>query len=70
MQAELNDWIEEEDERQGQFEDKVSQAEHIKRIRERAEAARKKTEEAADDLFADIADQISSTDHQKLRDSD
>jgi len=70
MQAELNDWIEEEDERQDQFKDSVSQAEHIKRIRERAEAARQETEEAADNLFSDIADQISSTDHQKLRDSD
>ena len=70
MQAELNDWIEEEDERQEQFKDSVSQAEHIKRIRERAEAARQKTEEAADNLFSDISDQISSTDHHKLRDSD
>jgi len=70
MQAELNDWIEEEDERQDQFKDSVSQAEHIKRIRERAEAARQKTKDAADNLFSDVADQISSTDHQKLRDSD
>jgi len=37
---------------------------------ERAEAAREKTEKSADRLFSDIADQISSTDHQKLRDSD
>ena len=70
MQAELNDWVEEEDERQEEFKDSVSQAEHIKRIRERAEAARQKTEKAADNLFSDIADQISSTDHHKLRDSD
>ena len=70
MQSELNDWIEEEDERQEQFKDSVSQAEHIKRIRERAEAARQKTEDAADNLFSDIAGQISSTDHHKLRDSD
>jgi hypothetical protein len=70
MQAELNDWIEEDDEKQEQFKDSVSQAEHIKRIRERAETARQKTEEAADNLFSDIADQISSTDHHKLRDSD
>jgi len=70
MAAELSDWKEEEDERQEQFKDKVSQADHIKRIRERAEAARKKTEESADSLFAEIAGQISGTDHQKLRDSD
>jgi CRP-like cAMP-binding protein len=69
MQAELNDWID-DDERQDQFKDSVSQAEHINRIREHAEAARQKTEEATDNLFSDIADQISSTDHHKLRDSD
>ena len=70
MAAELSDWKEEEDERQEQFKDKVSQADHIKRIRERAEEARKKTEESADSLFAEIAGQINGTDHQKLRDSD
>ncbi len=70
MAAELNDWKEEEEERQEQFKDKVSQAEHIKRIMERAETARKKTQESADSLSTDIADQISSTDHHKLRDSD
>ncbi len=70
MEAELSDWKEEEVEREKQFEGRESQAEHIKRIRERTEAARKKTQEAADDLFADIAGQISGTDHHKLRDSD
>jgi len=54
-------------ERQKQFEGKESQAEHIRRIRERAEAAREKTKEAAEDLFSDIADQINGTDHHKLR---
>jgi len=70
MAAELDDWKEEEEERQEQFKEKESQAEHIKRIMKRAEAARKKTQDAADDLFSDVADQISGTDHQKLRDSD
>lgn len=70
MAAELDDWKEEEEERQEQFKETVSQAEHIKRIRERAETARKETEESADSLFSDIASQISSSDHHKLRDSD
>jgi CRP-like cAMP-binding protein len=67
MEAELNEWKEEESERQEQFEGKESQAEHVRRIKERAEAARKETEESADSLFADIASQISSDDHHKLR---
>ena len=67
MEAELNEWKEGEIERQKQFEGKASQAEHIRRIRERAEAAREKTKEAAEDLFSDIADQINGTDHHKLR---
>jgi len=71
MEAELNEWKEGEMKRQKQFDGKESQAEHIRRIRERAEAARKKTEEAAEDLFSDIADQINGqingTDHRKLR---
>jgi hypothetical protein len=71
MEAELSDWKEEEEvEREKQFEGRESQTEHIKRIGERAEAARKKTQDDADDLFADIAGQISGTDHHKLRDSD
>jgi CRP-like cAMP-binding protein len=70
MEVELSDWKDEEVEREKHFEGRESQAEHIKRIKERAEAARKKTQDAADDLFSDIADQISSTDHHKLRDSD
>ena len=67
MEAELNDWKDEEVEREKQFEGRESQAEHIKRITEHSEAAKKKSQDAADNLFADIADQISSTDHQKLR---
>ncbi|TDJ19535.1 MAG: cyclic nucleotide-binding domain-containing protein [Gammaproteobacteria bacterium] len=67
MEAELNEWKEGEIERQTQFEGKESQAEHIRRIRESAEAAREKTKKAAEDLFSDIADQISDTDHHKLR---
>jgi CRP-like cAMP-binding protein len=70
MEAELSDWKVEEVEREKQFEGRESQTEHIKRIGERAEAARKKTQDDADDLFADIAGQISGTDHHKLRDSD
>jgi CRP-like cAMP-binding protein len=67
MEAELSDWKDEEVEREKQFEGRESQTEHIKRITESAEAARKKTQDAADGLFADIADQISDTDHHKLR---
>ncbi|MCH8845180.1 MAG: cyclic nucleotide-binding domain-containing protein [Proteobacteria bacterium] len=67
MAAELNEWKEEEEVRQEQFKGKESQAEHIRRIRERAEAAREKMKESADDMFADIASQIDSTDHHKLR---
>ncbi|RKZ71183.1 MAG: hypothetical protein DRQ48_04410 [Gammaproteobacteria bacterium] len=70
MEAELSDWKVEEIEKEKQFEGRESQAEHIKRIGERAEAAKKKTQDAADDLFSDIAGQISGTDHHKLRDSD
>ncbi len=67
MEAELTEWKEEEEERQEQFEGKESQAEHIRRIQERAEAAREKMKESADDMFADIASQIGGTDHHKLR---
>lgn len=67
MEAELNDWKEDEVEREKQFEGRESQAEHIKRIKERAEAARKGMQESTESLFDDIASQISSNDHHKLR---
>lgn len=70
MEAELNDWKEDEVEREKQFEGKESQADHIKRIRERAEEAKRKTAEDADSLFSDISSQISGDSHHKLRDSD
>ena len=38
------------------------QADHAKRIRERATAAKKDAEKATDDLFADIASQLGQED--------
>ena len=67
MQAELNEWKEEEDERQEQFIGKESQEEHIRRIQERAAEAQKKTKDAAEDMFADISSQIIDDSHHKLR---
>ncbi len=67
MAAELNEWKEEEDGRQEKFEDQESQAEHIRRIQERSVAARKKTADSAEDLFADISSQINDDSHHKLR---
>lgn len=65
MRSELNDWKDGEVEREKQFEGRVLQAERIKRIREKAEEAKRKAREAADTLFSDIASQISSDDHNK-----
>jgi len=70
MAAELNEWKEEEEVRQEQFDDKESQAEHIKRISERAQAARRDIQESTENLFSDISSQISDDSHHKLRDSD
>ncbi len=67
MAAELSDWKEEEEVRQEQFEGKESTAEHIRRIKERAEAAKKMREESTQSLFADVSELISDTSHHKLR---
>ncbi len=67
MAAELINWKEEEEVRQEQFTDKESTAEHIRRIKERAEAAKKMREESTQSLFADVSELISDTSHHKLR---
>ena len=67
MAAELNDWKEEEEERQEQFADKESTEEHISRIKERAEAAKEMREKSTQSLFADVSELISDTSHHKLR---
>lgn len=67
MAAELNEWKVEEEERQKQFEGKESTEVHIRRIKERAEAAKKMREESTQSLFADISELISDTSHHKLR---
>ncbi len=67
LESELDEWKEEEVVREKQFEGRESQAEHIRRIKERAEEARKKTQESTDNLFSDISKQISDTSHHKLR---
>lgn len=67
MEAELDEWKAEEVVREKQFEGRESQAEHIRRIKQRAEEARKKTQESTENLFSDISEQISDTSHHKLR---
>ena len=67
MAAELNNWKEEEEVRQEQFAGKESTAEHIRRIKERAEAAKKMREESTQSLFTDVSELISDTSHHKLR---
>jgi len=67
LEAELNTWKKEEEKRQEQFKGQDSQAEHIRRIHERAVAASKSTKESEEHLFADVSAQISDVSHHKLR---
>ncbi len=70
MAAELDNWKKQENKKQEQFLAKESQLERIRRITERAEAAKKKQEETVENLFAEISAQISDDSHRKLIDSD
>ena len=67
LEAELNAWKKEEEKKQEQFKGQDSQAEHIKRIHDRAMAAKNITKESEEDLFADVSAQISDVSHHKLR---
>lgn len=67
MEVDLSNWKEEEVEREKQFEGKISQVEHIKRIKESVETARKKAQKSTENLFSDISSQISDDSHHKLR---
>ncbi len=53
-------FMEEHQTKESTKEVKISHEEHAKRIKKSAEKAKKETEQATDDLFADIASQLGS----------
>lgn len=62
VEADLEEFMEQQDEEKEDKNTEVAHSDHIKRIRERATAAKREAEKATDDLFADIAAQLGKDD--------
>ena len=62
VEADLAEFVEDFEEQEKSKANVVVPADHAKRIKERAEAAKKEAEKATDDLFADIASQLGQED--------
>ncbi len=58
VEAELAEFMEDYEDQAKERTVVVAHADHVKRIREKSEQARKETENATDDLFSDIASQL------------
>lgn len=58
LEEDLQDFIEEHEEQVKKVSDKFSGTDYMKRIKERAEAARKDAEDATESLFADVASML------------
>lgn len=62
LQADLADFKEELEEQEREYANSTTQLEHMKRIRERAMAAKKAAEDANNDLLSDISSQLTNKD--------
>ena len=62
VEADLEEFMEDYEEQEKERTKVVVHVDHAKRIKDRAEAAKKEAEKATDDLFADIASQLEEED--------
>ena len=58
LQADLNDFKEELEEQEKEYASAKTQLDHMRRIKERAEAAKRQAEDSAEDLLSDVAAQL------------